>query len=58
MTVHTLVNHRLSRRHSCHVLRQMEEASMETPLRPMPLIVFSADHIDPATWPEGWPLEE
>jgi pimeloyl-ACP methyl ester carboxylesterase len=37
---------------------QVKEARTATPLRPMPLVVLSAGQIDPATWPEGWPLEE
>jgi pimeloyl-ACP methyl ester carboxylesterase len=37
---------------------QMKEARTATPLRPMPLVVLSAGQIDPATWPDGWPLKE
>jgi pimeloyl-ACP methyl ester carboxylesterase len=39
-------------------LAQMEKARTATPLQSMPVIVLSAGQIDPAGWPEGWPLEE
>jgi pimeloyl-ACP methyl ester carboxylesterase len=37
---------------------QVKEARTASPLQPMPLIVLSAGQTDPATYPEGWPLEE
>jgi pimeloyl-ACP methyl ester carboxylesterase len=37
---------------------QVKKARTASPLQPMPLIVLGAGQIDPARWPEGWPLEE
>lgn len=37
---------------------QVREARAATPLQPMPLVVLTAGQIEPARWPEGWPLEE
>jgi hypothetical protein len=37
---------------------EMEEARSAVPLPAMPLAVISVGQIDPARWPEGWPLEE
>lgn len=39
-------------------LEQVKEARTASPLRAMPLVVLGAGQIDPATWPEGWPVEE
>ncbi len=36
---------------------QMSAARVATPLQPMPLIVLSAGHADPSTFPEGWPMD-
>jgi pimeloyl-ACP methyl ester carboxylesterase len=36
---------------------QMSAARTATPLQPMPLVVLSAGQPDPATFPEGWPMD-
>jgi pimeloyl-ACP methyl ester carboxylesterase len=36
---------------------QMSAARTTTPLQPMPLVVLSAGQADPATYPEGWPMD-
>jgi pimeloyl-ACP methyl ester carboxylesterase len=36
---------------------QMGAARTATPLQPMPLVVLSAGQQDPATFPEGWPMD-
>jgi pimeloyl-ACP methyl ester carboxylesterase len=36
---------------------QMSAARAAAPLQPMPLVVLSAGQGDPATFPEGWPMD-